>query len=261
MKEFLMEGSQEQPKNNEIFDKIDNQTLSYEHINNLKNSTLNREELIKTITDNNKLFDKKNEYSKLKYLKKKHSKFSKIIKVVKPSARELSEMHFEKTPAKIRFLQWDVLAQLLEKSNVKSGSNVLIIEDVMGLITLGVWERLRGSGGTLNICNGENFSQSLGLLKCYDGPKPEEHYLSWNVIRQNYLDGLSEQEEVQGVDESPKDLEMMTNESVDVKQDTKEAFQERLDKMKSEDRKIRVTKRFVALKSTRDYMKNTKFDA
>ena len=61
------------------------------------------QELIETLAENNKSFEKKTDFSKSKYIKRKKSKFLKVIRVLEPTPRHLCEFYFGKQPKKIRY--------------------------------------------------------------------------------------------------------------------------------------------------------------
>ena len=71
-----------------------------------------------------------------------------------PTARILCEMYFTKTPFKILEIRPETLAQILTYSNVRSGSNVLLVESCQGLLTGSVLERLGNNGKIVEVYPG-----------------------------------------------------------------------------------------------------------
>ncbi|KAI9209595.1 Gcd10p family-domain-containing protein [Polychytrium aggregatum] len=136
--------------NREIYDDTNSQKLSKEEIEQLKEEGLkgnvSAQDMIKKIIDSSSTFDKKTEFSKTKYIKRKERKFSKIIQLRKPTIHGLCEFFFKEKPVKIRDIRVDTLAQLLAFTNVRAGSKMLVVDDTSGLIVSALLERIGGHG-------------------------------------------------------------------------------------------------------------------
>ncbi|KAI8909667.1 Gcd10p family-domain-containing protein [Gorgonomyces haynaldii] len=154
-KDFLMDfenelETDERNNNSGIFADSNNQQLTADEIEEMKKQVnagdLSHSQVIKKIVENSQSFEQKTEFAKLKYIRKKQKKFSRVFKCTKPTAHNQCEFWFDKNPDKIMEMRTDTLAQLLTQSNVHHGSRLLVVDETGGLILLGLLERLGGKG-------------------------------------------------------------------------------------------------------------------
>jgi tRNA (adenine-N(1)-)-methyltransferase non-catalytic subunit len=90
-------------------------------------------------------FDKKTEYSKEKYLKKKKNKYLAVYQIIKPTFRMMCEYYMQDMmKRKVLNLRIDILSQILTYANIAAYRNTLVIESCKGLIVAGVAERMGG---------------------------------------------------------------------------------------------------------------------
>jgi tRNA (adenine58-N1)-methyltransferase non-catalytic subunit len=117
------------------------QKLTREEIEGMKKDSLagnaNHQDIIQKLVDNNSTFEQKTNFSKQKYIARKEKKFSKVFTPLKPTARVLCDYWFEKNPEKTMQLRLDTFSQMLSMSNVKSGSRILCVDEIGGLLALG----------------------------------------------------------------------------------------------------------------------------
>ncbi|ORX84626.1 Gcd10p-domain-containing protein [Basidiobolus meristosporus CBS 931.73] len=142
--------------NREIVDNNASQKLSQEDVEKLKETGLEGGAIVETLVENHASFEKKTEYSKAKYIKKKEKKFKKVFTPVKPNLYSLCDYFFKKNPTKIRDLRIDTLSQMLNMGNIRAHSKILVVDDTQGLVICGLMERMAGYGSILGIHDGDN---------------------------------------------------------------------------------------------------------
>ncbi|KAI9224304.1 Gcd10p family-domain-containing protein [Blastocladiella britannica] len=155
----------EVPENNnqDIYDDNSNQKLTNVEIDALKSEGKQGKELIDAIISGHADFDKKTEFSKAKYIKKKREKFLRQFTPVRIDAATLCQFYFEKTPWKTRELRLDVLALLLTSANIRAHARVLVFDDTAGMLTAAILERMGGTGEVVVVHEAQ--SQNLEALK------------------------------------------------------------------------------------------------
>lgn len=126
--------------NANILDNNSAQQLSSNEIIKMREEK-NSSDLIQTIIENSKTFDKKTKFSKEKYLKKKKQKYDLFAYVTKPTMDIIARSYFGKKANKISYLRWDSLAQLLHSAAIKPGSNVLLLSTCHGLLPAALYDR------------------------------------------------------------------------------------------------------------------------
>jgi tRNA (adenine-N(1)-)-methyltransferase non-catalytic subunit len=104
---------------------------------------------------NNESFDKKTDFSKAKYIKKKDKKYLRILTPIQPTARTLCEHFFEETPQKILNLRVDSLSQILTHANVHVGCRTLVVDETEGIVVSALMERMGLEGELLMIHNND----------------------------------------------------------------------------------------------------------
>ncbi|PVU99375.1 hypothetical protein BB559_000774 [Furculomyces boomerangus] len=182
--------------NQEIFDGKDSQKISQSEIEDLKKEskagTILPQDIIKTIAENNASFEKKTEYSKAKYIKRKESKFLKLFMPMESTAHNICEHFFNKTPEKINYIRIDTLSQLLSISNVCSSSRVLAVDNTQGMIIGSLLSRME-RGAILGIHDGNNHNYDIiRYFNFSEEKKALLHALSWEQTERQ----LGEFEEV-----------------------------------------------------------------
>ncbi|EGF78315.1 hypothetical protein BATDEDRAFT_90810 [Batrachochytrium dendrobatidis JAM81] len=175
LQEFDLGQNMELASNQMIMDDPASQKLSQKEIEELKvkslQGTVDHDSLIRSLVENNSAFDKKTEFSKVKYIKKKQRKFSKVFTPIKPTARVFCDIYLEKNPEKTREIRIDTLSQMLTLANVKAGSSFLVVDDMSGLLVGAMLEKMQGHGkitvlhdkdsAVLNLVNMMNFPSEV----------------------------------------------------------------------------------------------------
>ncbi|KAJ3350333.1 tRNA (adenine(58)-N(1))-methyltransferase non-catalytic subunit trm6 [Allomyces javanicus] len=155
--------------NKNIFDDNANQTLTHEEIATLKAEQASGHEIIAKIISSHTDFDKKTEFSKAKYIKKKRQTFLRQFTPVQLDAATLCDFYFNKNPAKTKEMRIDVLSLLLTSANVRAHSRLLIYDDTQGMVTAAVLERMGGFGEVVVVH--EALSQNLDIVRYMNFPQ------------------------------------------------------------------------------------------
>ncbi|ORZ38231.1 hypothetical protein BCR44DRAFT_47418 [Catenaria anguillulae PL171] len=153
------------PENNnrDIVDNDSNQKLTMDEIMSMRKEQHHGSDIIDKIISNHSEFDKKTEFSKAKYIKKKREKYLRQFTPVRIDAATLCDYYFEKSPYKIKEIRLDILSLLLTSANIQAGSRVLVFDDTMGLVTAAILERMGGTGQVIALH--ETHSQNLDIIK------------------------------------------------------------------------------------------------
>ena len=106
--------------NRDLTDK-DNQKLSRDEINKMREDGVDGVEIVEKLIENSETFQNKTKFSQEKFLKKKAKKYHQYILVRKPSIRLLMDINYNADPMKILNLRVDSFAQILTMTNVHSG--------------------------------------------------------------------------------------------------------------------------------------------
>lgn len=68
-----------------------------------------------------------------------------LVRVLKPTSQLVCDFYYEKMSAKICLLRSDSLGLMMLYGNVRSGANVIVMEQSQGLVTAAVVSRLGGT--------------------------------------------------------------------------------------------------------------------
>lgn len=150
--------------NDSIFDDNTSQKLTHQDITKLKadleEGTLNSAQLIDTVITNSDSFAKKNAFAKIKYKKRKESKFARWVKVRPCTIDTLLGYHQARDHERVGFLRADSMAQLLCLGNVFEGQRVLVVDETRGLVA-GAVASLNRTGMTIPVFHGGSFQPYL----------------------------------------------------------------------------------------------------
>ena len=137
--------------NRDLVDK-DNQKLSRDEINKMREDGVDGVEIMEKLIENSETFQAKTKFSQEKFLKKKAKKYHHYILVRKPSIRLLMEINYKADPMKLLNLRVDTLSQILTMTNVHSGGRYLVYETgAQGLVVSSVLERVGARGGVTHV--------------------------------------------------------------------------------------------------------------
>jgi len=138
--------------NRAINDKLGNQKLSYEEIEFRKSKGVTGEELIQNIVSNSNTFTTRTLFSQEKYLKKLKKKHLHLVELRYPSLHHLCDYSYILQEGRMVNLRFDVMAYILNTSNITPTSKTLIIENTKGLVTAGAVERMGNRGTIYKLC-------------------------------------------------------------------------------------------------------------
>ena len=137
--------------NRDLTDK-DNQKLSRDEINKMREDGVAGVEIVEKLIENSETFQNKTKFSQEKFLKKKAKKYHQYILIRKPSIRLLMEINYKADPMKLLNLRVDTLSQILTMTNVHSGGKYLVYETgAQGLVVSSVLERVGATGRVTHI--------------------------------------------------------------------------------------------------------------
>ncbi len=131
------------------------QKLKDSDIQRLRENGFTGGEIIKTLIENSETFASKTEFAQDKWIKRKEKKYRKTYRVLKCNPFNMCEASFDKNREKICNMRPDSLAQVLSQSGVRSGSRVLVVESMVGLVVGSVAYRMGGSGRILAVYGGQ----------------------------------------------------------------------------------------------------------
>lgn len=151
---------------------LGNQTISMEEIEALKQQGLTGDALINRITGAHRDFEKKTEFSKDKYVKRKKAKYMHSFAPLPMSCDALLEMYTDKDPARVLGLDLATLAHMLALANVRPGGHYLVMDETPSVLVAAVLERLGGSG-SVTIAH-ENEHPNLDGLKYFPQWMPSD---------------------------------------------------------------------------------------
>ena len=110
------------------------QAMTESQITKMREDGAKGQEIINELIQNSQTFNKKTQFSKAKWLRKKAEKYLVTFEVRKPSSLEICEAYFHCYPDRICFLRPDMLGYILQMANISSESKVLIVENTRGFI-------------------------------------------------------------------------------------------------------------------------------
>ena len=144
-KEFLNQNDEEDlnysnekiigSSNKEIYQSENAQKLTDEEILNLKETIENKDELIKTLIENNSSMEKRTIFSQEKIIKKKVQKYKHLIHLCPTNLFNIIETFFLTDIKTINFLRMDSIATMLLNSNFQPNQNTLILEETSNILT------------------------------------------------------------------------------------------------------------------------------
>ena len=124
--------------NRDLKDENSSQKLSRDQIEEMKSAGEGSKEIIGQLIANSETFQKKTKFSQAKFLKKKAKKYHEYILIREPSLRLLMQIYYKKDPVEIMNLRIDSLAQLMNQTNLRSGSKIMVYEfGCQGIVVAG----------------------------------------------------------------------------------------------------------------------------
>ncbi|KDE04895.1 hypothetical protein MVLG_04653 [Microbotryum lychnidis-dioicae p1A1 Lamole] len=160
---------EETEANNQEITATGAQSLTYDDINAFRSEGLSGRQIIEKQIQQHANFDKKTEYSKDKYMKRKEAKYLRVFTPIEPTVHNICEYNFEKQSAKIRELRPDTLSNMMNMANVRPGARLLVVEDVHGMVVSACVERMGGQG-RLIIINDFDSPPDIHITESFNFP-------------------------------------------------------------------------------------------
>lgn len=119
--------------NQTLHDTNTSQRLTTEDIESLKlqviTGDMDAREMVERVVRSSETFERKNEFSQIKYVQRKQKKFLRWFALRMPSVRTLSQHFMKRDPRKIMDLRLDVLSQVICLGNVQGDQGKCLIWD------------------------------------------------------------------------------------------------------------------------------------
>ena len=168
--------------NKEIYQSSQAQKLSQEEIEKLKNTTQDKNELIKKIIENNTSMEKRTIFSQEKILKKKALKYKFLIYITPPSLFNIIETFFIYECKSINQLRFDSVASMLINSNFQEKSNTIIIDESNFILTLAYAQRTQFGSKVMHIFFDRIPSKNINLLNLNRAQKANIEYMRYSLL-------------------------------------------------------------------------------
>jgi tRNA (adenine-N(1)-)-methyltransferase non-catalytic subunit len=141
-------------------------------------------------------------------------RYSHTIHPISPSAHNMTNHYFTRSPQNILNLREDTLSQLLTLSNVREGGRYLVVDDTAGLVTAALLERM-GSDGRIMIFNESDSPPAWGVLNVMNFSQRElacVKWLNWMEAAEDYerreLCGFDVRDESKHTAPLPEEVDM-----------------------------------------------------
>ncbi|GMT30433.1 hypothetical protein PFISCL1PPCAC_21730, partial [Pristionchus fissidentatus] len=150
------------------------QVLTEEAISEMKQGGLRANDLVSKLVSGSASFASRTTYAKSKYIRRKTKKHQDRVLILKPTIRLLCEAYLRKDYDRAGSLRLDQLALMLHQGAVHTGRRVLVFDQVLGLVTAAVTERLAGAGACVHLHRG-TIAQSI---PCFSSMEFSDQVLS-----------------------------------------------------------------------------------
>jgi hypothetical protein len=107
--------------------------------------------IVQSLIENSSTFERKTDFSKLKYLTRKTKKHQPRCRLTRCTGATVSTAMYLKNPRLIMNLREDTLGQMLSYANIYAGAQVLLMESCLGIVTGAVAQRMAGYGKILSV--------------------------------------------------------------------------------------------------------------
>jgi len=164
--------------NRKLVENNDSQALKHDELKKLRADGTHGSKIVQSLIKNSATFDSKTEFSKAKYIARKQMKYQPRGRLVRCTARTVCAAMHLKESKKIMNLREDTLGQMLSFSNVCAGSQVLVFDTVMGIVTGSLAQRMGGYGKILSLYTGQQPS-CIDILERFNLTFSENHSIKW----------------------------------------------------------------------------------
>lgn len=141
--------------NRNLVDNNQSQQLELQTLLAMRETTAGSD-IVQSLIENSATFQGKTDFSKAKYIAKKQLKYQPRCRLVRCTADTLCQaVYLRRDPRKWSTIRPDTLGQILSYANLTAGAHVLVWEDLNGLITGAVAERMGGYGKVFSLYEGQ----------------------------------------------------------------------------------------------------------
>ncbi len=140
--------------NRNIHDDNNAQKLSKNEILEMKDNGVSSQDILQQLVKNSKTFSQKTEFAQEKWLRKKSTKYTDYVQILKPNIRLITEVCLDPlvTSKKLLGLRIDTLSQIITAVNIQPEGTYLIYENnCEGLVLAAILNLLNVEGKILNI--------------------------------------------------------------------------------------------------------------
>ncbi|KIH55220.1 eukaryotic initiation factor 3, gamma subunit [Ancylostoma duodenale] len=170
------------------------QKLSQEDVLSLKGQGISAGELVSKLVEGSKSFSSRTEYAKSKYIRRKTKKHSDRVLILKPTIRLLSRSYYMKDCIRVSNLRVDQLGMILQLAAIHHGKNCVVFDQVLGLVSAAVVDRLGGQGSCIHLHRGL-IAQSIPCVHSMNFT--EETFSTFLPVRIASILGTAKQEDDQ----------------------------------------------------------------
>ncbi|EPB72104.1 eukaryotic initiation factor 3, gamma subunit [Ancylostoma ceylanicum] len=170
------------------------QKLSQEDVLSLKGQGISAGELVSKLVEGSKSFSSRTEYAKSKYIRRKTKKHSDRVLILKPTIRLLSRSYYMKDCIRVSNLRVDQLGMILQLAAIHHGKNCVVFDQVLGLVSAAVVDRLGGQGSCIHLHRGL-IAQSIPCVHSMNFT--EEIFSTFLPVRIASILGTAKQEDDQ----------------------------------------------------------------
>ncbi|CAJ0578278.1 unnamed protein product, partial [Mesorhabditis spiculigera] len=169
------------------------QRYTEEEISEMKMAGTSSTDLVNKLIEGSSTFQNRTEHAKGKYIEKKRKKHSDRILVLRPTVRLLCESYYKKDPERVANLRWDQLGHVLQLAGIHAGKRVALFDQVCGIGTTAILERLGGRGSLVHLHRG---MQAQGMPCVQAMNFSEQSMLTLQTLRIDTLlnDGVPSEE-------------------------------------------------------------------
>jgi len=167
--------------NKEIYQSDNAQKLTDDEIKDLKEKTKNKDELIKTILENNTSMEKRTIFSQEKIIKKKTKKYKNLIWITSTSLFNIIETFFIIDPKIINYLRMDTISTMLINTNFMEGKT-LIFEETNNILTQAYCMRTPYNGKVISLFKEKICNKNLNIFNLTRKQKSLISYMNINFF-------------------------------------------------------------------------------
>lgn len=141
--------------NRNIIDDNTSQGLDHHSLHKMIQDGTDGAIIVQQIIENSSTFEQKTDFSRQKYIAKKQQKYQQRCRIVRCTAASMCEYMYLKDFKRQMCFRGDTLAQVLSYADICAGCQTIVYDDLQGLVTCAVAERMGGYGRLFSIYEGQ----------------------------------------------------------------------------------------------------------